>query len=121
MLVSTAVSVLALAGQLSALPVSQPATQALEIVGRQNVNTPVVNITDLGLADIDIIPEAFLEGDNDAGGETNDGGTAVSNANGYVPGGSVGSGQSAQNPNGVEGTSAACSKLKVCVSVERSG
>lgn len=111
MLISTAVSILALASQVAALPVGQPSVEDIEVAKRQNINTPVVNVTDLDLGDISPIEDGFLEADNDSGGETGDGGTAVSVANSYVPGSSVGTGQSAQNPNGVEGSSAACSKL----------
>jgi len=107
LLVSTVV-LMAFAGELAAAPVGSPVTGALTLAKRQDITTPLgINITDLGLGDISPIEDGFLEGDSDSGGETNDGGTAVSVANGAL--GQVGVGQSAQNPNGVEGSSSACS------------
>jgi hypothetical protein len=77
---------------------------------RQDISIPgLLNATDLDLSDIDIIPEAFLEGDSDSGGENDGAGDANSVANGY-PGLSVGSGSSSFNQNGSTSGSSACCK-----------
>ena len=92
-----------------ALPVPQTKDGSLSLRIRQNILTPLLDITNLDLGDISPIEDGFLELDSDDGSGNENGSSSVSNANGYL--GSIGSGQSAaEQGEGVEGSSAACGK-----------
>ncbi|KAM0738950.1 hypothetical protein ACQRIT_006687 [Beauveria bassiana] len=67
--------------------------------------------------DEDLIPEAFLEGDSDSGGESDIGNDAVSVANGFL--GSGGAGSAALN-NQTSGSTAVFCSLFACASAAQS-
>lgn len=65
------------------------------------------------------IPEAFLEGDSDSGGESEVGNTAVSVANGLA--GSVGAGSAALNNKSSGSTATVCTMFGCAAAAESDG
>jgi hypothetical protein len=66
------------------------------------------------------IPEAFLEGDSDSGGESEVGNTAVSVANGLVVG-SVGAGSAALNNKSSGSTATVCTMFGCAAAAQSDG
>ena len=100
---------LPLAVLVTSSPIPESANRKA-LVTRQVIRLPGVNVTNPNVvSDVELIGEAFLEGDSDSGGEDDGRGDANSVANGY-PGNSVGVGSSSFNANGSTSGSSACSK-----------
>ena len=102
-----------LASHIAAAPISTLSLREIGLERRLDVTTPggiVIGTDDdvNGVGELSPIEDGFLEFDNDAGGETGNGGTAVGVANGAL--GQGGAGSASQNEDGSGSTSSYCSE-----------